>query len=102
MEDPTTKPSGSNPAPPRSTDSDTDRGEGKPPDGSAPPVFASRESAAGGSQDAVVWPGCWLENNGMTAPCIGCRQSYCPACPSAGRDTWLTATSTSARCRPPS
>ena len=51
-----TKPSGSKPASPSSTYSDTDRSEVKTPDGSAPAVWASRVSAACGSQSAPSGP----------------------------------------------
>src|SRR5258708_9094848 len=64
MEDPTTKPSGSNPASPSSTYSDTDKSEVKTPDGSAPAVCASLLSAACGSQ-AAASPAGLLANSGM-------------------------------------
>src|SRR5258708_39777494 len=64
MEDPTTKPSGSNPASPSSTYSETDKSEVKTPDGSAPAVGASLLSAACGSQ-AAASPAGLLANSGM-------------------------------------
>src|SRR5215469_13428785 len=64
MEEPTTKPSGSNPASPSSTYSDTDRSEVKTPAGLAPAVFASRLSATCGSHTPAPWF-CWFENSGI-------------------------------------
>src|ERR1700761_9511733 len=64
MEEPTTNPSGSNPASPSSTYSDTDRSEVNPPPWRAPAVLASRPSAASGSQLEVFWP-CGFENSGI-------------------------------------
>ena len=55
MEEPTTKPSGSKPASPSSTYSDTDRSEVNTPDGLAPAVLARRLSAAGGSHADPSW-----------------------------------------------
>src|SRR5215469_11331931 len=66
MEEPTTKPSGSNPASPSSTYSDTDRSEVKTPAGLAPAVFASRPLATCGSHAAAFWFG-WLENTGIAS-----------------------------------
>ena len=56
MDDPTTKPSGSNPASPSSTYSETDKSEVKTPAGAAPAVFASLPAAACGSQVAASPP----------------------------------------------
>src|SRR5689334_22097414 len=64
MEEPTTKPSGSKPASPSRTYSDTDRSEVNTPAGLAPAVCASRPSAAGGSHVAVLGF-CWFPNSGM-------------------------------------
>src|SRR5215469_14789322 len=66
MEEPTTKPSGSNPASPSSTYSDTDRSEVKTPPVLEPAVFASRPSAMCGSHAEAFWF-CWLENCGIVA-----------------------------------
>src|ERR1700760_207714 len=55
MDEPTTKPSGSKPASPSSTYSDTDRSEVNTPPGFAPAVSARRLSAACGSQVAPAW-----------------------------------------------
>src|ERR1039458_819648 len=52
MDDPPTKPSGSNPASPSSTYSETDKSEVKTPAGAAPAVCASLLAAACGSQVA--------------------------------------------------
>src|SRR5581483_4617264 len=70
MEEPTTKPSGSKPASPRSTYSETDRSEVNTPDGLAPAVCASRPSAARGSHTADPWFCCWLPKSGINAPCL--------------------------------
>src|SRR5215469_8801804 len=67
IDDPTTKPSGSKPASPSSTYSDTDRSEVKTPPSEAPAVCASLESAACGSQTAAL-DGDWPENSGMKGP----------------------------------
>src|SRR6266849_3433163 len=64
MDEPTTKPSGSNPASPSSTYSETDKSEVKTPDGSAPAVCASLLSAACGSQ-AAASPAGLLAKSGM-------------------------------------
>src|ERR1700683_3393875 len=64
MDDPTTKPSGSNPASPSSTYSETDKSEGKTPAGAAPAVWASRPAAACGSQAAEPSAGL-LPKSGM-------------------------------------
>src|ERR1700760_1449807 len=64
MDEPTTKPSGSNPASPSSTYSDTDRSEVNPPPCLAPAVSARRPSAACGSQLAPAWS-CPRLNNGI-------------------------------------
>src|ERR1700744_1248515 len=78
MDEPTTKPSGSNPASPSSTYSDTDRSEVNTPPGFAPAVSARRLSAACGSHVAPAWS-CPRLNNGITAPHLaasasrGCR-----------------------------
>src|SRR5689334_25125984 len=69
MEDPTTKPSGSKPASPSRTYSETDRSEVNTPDGLAPAVCASRLPAAGGSHVAEPWSCCWLPKIGIIAPC---------------------------------
>src|SRR5690242_13660205 len=69
MEEPTTKPSGSKPASPRSTYSETDRSEVNTPDGLAPAVCASRLAAACGSHAAEPWSCCWLPKSGINAPC---------------------------------
>src|ERR1700760_2057038 len=66
MDEPTTKPSGSNPASPSSTYSDTDRSEVNTPPGVAPAVWARRLSAACGSQLAPAWS-CPRLNNGIVA-----------------------------------
>src|SRR5215469_4260706 len=66
MDEPTTKPSGSNPASPSSTYSDTDRSEVKTPDGSAPAVLASRLSAACGSHTGPSLS-CCPGNSGIVA-----------------------------------
>src|SRR5512146_575707 len=66
MDDPTTKPSGSKPASPSSTYSETDRSEVKTPPAAEPAVCARRPSAASGSQVAPGPAG--LENKGMTSP----------------------------------
>src|SRR5215475_3395182 len=66
MDDPTTKPSGSKPASPSRTYSDTDRSEVKTPPPAEPAVCARRPSAASGSQVAPGPAG--LENKGMTSP----------------------------------
>src|SRR5579875_623588 len=66
MDDPTTKPSGSKPASPSSTYSDTDRSEVNTPPCLAPAVSARRLSAACGSQVASSWS-CPRLNNGMVA-----------------------------------
>ena len=52
IDEPTTKPSGSKPASPSSTYSDTDRSEVNTPSASAPAVCARRLSAAWGSHVA--------------------------------------------------
>src|SRR5487761_1114958 len=64
MEEPTTKPSGSNPASPSSTYSETDRSEVKTPDGLAPAVWASLLSAACGSHPEVS-AACRFEKRGI-------------------------------------
>src|ERR1700679_3541719 len=64
MEEPTTNPSGSNPASPSSTYSDTDRSEVNTPVWLAPAVLASRPSAASGSQPEVLGS-CGFENSGI-------------------------------------
>jgi hypothetical protein len=56
IDEPTTKPSGSKPASPSSTYSDTDRSEVNTPSASAPAVCARRLSAAWGSHVAVSSP----------------------------------------------
>src|SRR5690348_11838973 len=66
MDEPTTKPSGSKPASPSRTYSETDRSEVKTPPPAEPAVCARRPSAASGSQVAPGPAG--LENNGMTSP----------------------------------
>src|SRR6266700_6169586 len=68
MEEPTTKPSGSKPASPSRTYSETDRSEVNTPDGLAPAVCASRPSAAFGSHTADPWFCCWLPKSGIIAP----------------------------------
>src|ERR1700730_5399543 len=86
MEEPTPKPSGSNPASPRSTYSETDRSEVKTPVGLAPAVCASLLSAACGSHREVSAAG-RFENRGMglsfeagaAARCAGTRQPTGPA-----------------------
>src|SRR5579871_6488661 len=69
MEEPTTKPSGSKPASPSRTYSETDRSEVNTPDGLAPAVCARRLSAAFGSHTAESWFCCWLPNSGIVASC---------------------------------
>src|ERR1700722_792366 len=67
IEEPTTKPSGSKPASPSSTYSDTDRSEVNTPASLAPTVLDSRPSAASGSHA----PGsglCGLEKSGISPP----------------------------------
>src|SRR5579875_1508621 len=68
MDEPTTKPSGSKPASPSSTYSDTDRSEVKTPDGSAPAVCASRVSAASGSHPASERVSGLAPSASMSAP----------------------------------
>src|SRR6185437_3296772 len=62
MDDPMTNPSGSKPASPRRTYSETDRSELNTPSSTAPAVCASLVLAASGSQGAAAG---WLENNGI-------------------------------------
>src|ERR1700722_9082245 len=62
IDDPTTKPSGSNPASPSSTYSETDRSDVKTPAGTAPAVWASRPAAASGSQVAAPSAGLLLKS----------------------------------------
>src|ERR1700727_1903432 len=62
MDDPTTKPSGSNPASPSSTYSETDRSDVKTPAGTAPAVCASLPAAASGSQVAAPSAGLLLKS----------------------------------------
>src|SRR5580704_6648849 len=82
MDDPTTKPSGSKPASPSSTYSETDKSEVKTPEGSAPAVWASLPSAAGGSQTAASSGGL-LAKSGMDSPLaihwvgVIAREAYC-------------------------
>src|SRR5712692_5333833 len=71
MDDPTTKPSGSKPASPSSTYSETDRSEVNTPAGLAPAVCASLLSAACGSQLAAAPDG--LAKRGMGSPFGGAR-----------------------------
>src|ERR1700728_3311266 len=73
MDDPTTKPSGSNPASPSSTYSEPDRSEVKTPAGTAPAVCASLPAAASGSQVAAPSAGLLLKSgmrlsSGQTDP----------------------------------
>src|SRR5271154_5796324 len=68
MEEPTTNPSGSNPASPSSTYSDTDRSEVNTPASLAPTVLASRPSAASGSHAPGFWFGFGFEKSGMSPP----------------------------------
>ena len=70
MDEPTTKPSGSKPASPSSAYSDTDRSEVNTAPGSAPAVWASRLSAACGSQ-VCASSGLLLPNRGMVPPVAG-------------------------------
>src|SRR5712692_10190695 len=91
MDDPTTKPSGSKPASPSSTYSETDRSEVNTPAGLAPAVCASLLSAACGSQLAAAPDG--LAKRGMGSPFGGARglrglrmrslPAGCAACPGA-------------------
>src|SRR3984957_12500007 len=62
MDDPTTKPSGSNPASPSSTYSETDRSEVNTPAGAAPAVCASLVAAACGSQAGAASVGLLLKS----------------------------------------
>src|SRR5580692_8506100 len=62
MDDPTTKPSGSNPASPSSTYSETDRSDVETPAGTAPAVCASLPAAASGSQVAAPSAGLLLKS----------------------------------------
>src|SRR5271165_3733662 len=64
MDEPSTNPSGSNPASPSRTYSETDRSELKTAASSAPAVCDSLPLAASGSQVLVVELD-WLENNGI-------------------------------------
>src|SRR5580704_19240001 len=91
MDDPTTKPSGSNPASPSSTYSETDKSEVKTPDGSAPAVWASLLSAACGSQSAASPAGLLAKSGIATLLCPdspGTRDSTrsLPPAPSTPRD----------------
>ena len=61
MDEPITKPSGSNPASPSSTYSETDKSEVKTPVGTAPAVWASLPAAVGGSQVAASPAGLLLK-----------------------------------------
>src|ERR1700753_2047694 len=72
MEEPPTKPSGSKPASPSSTYSDTDRSEVNTAPCSAPAAWARRPSAACGSQVAPA-ASCPLPNTGIFAPRISAR-----------------------------
>src|SRR5712691_6221775 len=76
MDDPTTKPSGSKPASPSSTYSETDRSEVNTPAGLAPAVCASLLSAACGSQLAAAPDG--LAKRGMGSPFGGAPRAARP------------------------
>src|SRR5258708_133873 len=92
MDEPMTKPSGSKPASPSSTYSETDRSEVNTPVSSAPAVCASLVPAACGSQVAELALG-WLRTRGVRE-LLRIRQlsAGCPAgellrkhCPAAGQ-----------------
>src|SRR3984885_3349568 len=93
MDDPTTKPSGSNPASPSSTYSETDKSEVNTPPGAAPAVCASLLAAACGSQAGAA-SACLLLNSGMRlssgeihpGSCDTTRGLLAACSPAAGRD----------------